>query len=426
MNGEHQSEIFDHSYQFEKLYAGSPRVATQVGSFADSLFTTSSIENGVISTNNNSTAQAPTAGTLPDRLLTRSPFSPSSVPSDSNLMANLYDPEFFEQIERDLGSVFPLSADDQLHTFSPSSIPLTQSLSSSINPLSPSSISQMPGFSDVRLRDPTQIRQQIESELQKEQLNQMNQMRMYHRPEPTTSYEDLQNRAYKSPVPPATEQYEELLRAWANEKGVNVHEMRNSLNERKRKSEDMSDSFTQSYMRSEHDPKNAFSAKTIPVPQQLVSKSGEFDTAYAKSQVMDIICGEKEVQSFCVKVTNFVCSYLKVRVGGFYLNQRTTPKDWILSVAFPSNAIFEGFFQFTVGYHLIVQAATEKRCFCVHSTSLTTGSLSFIFVPIPVEKLDRHLRSWCLEPYCKEKTICILISYFLTRFEDPLQHPCCL
>jgi len=385
MNSERgQSDIlFDHSYQIEKMHAA------QVGSLGDtSLYSTSSIDNGVISTSN-TTPQAP-SGLLPDRLLTRSPFSPSSVSNlDSVAMANLYDPEFFEQIEREMGPVFPLSADD-VHTFSPQATPLASSLSSSLPTLS-GSVPQNYGV-DVRGATRDQIRQQIENEIQKDQLRMFQQQRQEMQPQPNQSaYDDP--RVYKSsPVPPATEQYEELLRAWANEKGVNVHEMRNSMNERKRKSEDLSDSYTQSYaMRNEQDMKNAFSAKSIPVPQQLASKSGEFDTAYAKSQLMDIICGEKEVQSFCVKVTNFVCSYLKVRVGGFYLNQRTSPKDWILSVAFPSNAIFEGFFQFTVGYHLIVQAATEKRCFCVHSTSLTTGSLSFIFVPIPVEETGSAL-----------------------------------
>jgi len=74
-----------------------------------------------------------------------------------------------------------------------------------------------------------------------------------------------------------------------------------------------------------------------------------------------------------------------VRVGGFYMNQRPNSKDWALASAYPTSSMFESFFQFNVGYHLIAQAATERRCFCVHSTSLSTGSLSFIFVPLPLD-----------------------------------------
>jgi hypothetical protein len=58
----------------------------------------------------------------------------------------------------------------------------------------------------------------------------------------------------------------------------------------------------------------------------------------------------------------------------------------VLYSAFPSTTVFDTFFQFNVGFHLILQAAVEKRCFCVHSTSLSNGSLSFIFIPIPAEE----------------------------------------
>jgi PAS domain-containing protein len=325
------------------------------------------------------------------------PFSPSiSTPNGLNL-----DPQFFEDLERELGPVFTLNEEQQLlqHRFSPAPTPITQSLSSQL--LQPAT----PPVIDGKM-DPTkdQIRQQIENDIHKElkqhqdMLQQQQQMAMQqkmHQPDMSPSPYMMPNyyeepRGYNASKPPVgpSDQYEQLLSAWALEKGID-------LNARKRKSEDLSDSFLQFSMKNDPD-KGVSYAKTLPLnsnaygnqmaPPVPVQKSGEFDIAYAKSQLIDLVCGEKDLQSFCPKVTAFICNYMKVRVGGFYMNQRPNPKDWLLYSAFPSATVFDTFFQFNVGFHLILQAAVEKRCFCVHSTSLSNGSLSFIFIPIPAEE----------------------------------------
>jgi PAS domain-containing protein len=315
------------------------------------------------------------------------PFSPSIATPTLNL-----DPQFFEDLERELGPVFTLNEEQQLlqHRFSPAPpTPITQSLSSqSIQPVTP--IAAPPKMDATK----DQIRQQIENDIQKElkqhqdMLQHMSMQKM-HQPDMTTSPYGMPNyyeepRGYKPPIGPS-DQYEQLLSAWALEKGID-------LNARKRKSEDLSDSFLSFSMRNE--PERGVSyAKSLPSnaygnqAPQMVPKPGEqFDIAYAKSQLIDLVCGEKDLQAFCPKVTSFLCNYMKVRVGGFYMNQRPNPKDWLLYSAFPSSTVFDTFFQFNVGFHLILQAAVEKRCFCVHSTSLSNGSLSFIFIPIPAEE----------------------------------------
>jgi len=327
------------------------------------------------------------------------PFSPA-IPSTPNGLT--LDPQFFEDLERELGPVFTLNEEQQLlqHRFSPAPTPITQSLSSQLlQPATPPSI-------ELGKMDPTkdQIRQQIENDIHKElkqhqdmlaQQQQMAMQQKMHHQAPDMSpspymmpnyYEEPRGGYNAAPKPPTgpSDQYEQLLSAWALEKGID-------LNARKRKSEDLSDSFLQFSMKNEPDKAIAY-AKTLPsygnqmAAPAPVQKSGEFDIAYAKSQLIDLVCGEKDLQSFCPKVTSFICNYMKVRVGGFYMNQRPNPKDWLLYSAFPSATVFDTFFQFNVGFHLILQAAVEKRCFCVHSTSLSNGSLSFIFIPIPAEE----------------------------------------
>ena len=50
--------------------------------------------------------------------------------------------------------------------------------------------------------------------------------------------------------------------------------------------------------------------------------------------------------------------------------------------AYPSLPVFSAHFHFDVGFHLLMQAAVEKRCFSVNSTT-SNGELTFLFVPIP-------------------------------------------
>jgi PAS domain S-box-containing protein len=335
---------------------------------------------------------------------TPGPFSPSLSTPNLNL-----DPQFFEDLERELGPVFTLNEEQQLsqHRFSPAPTPITQSLSSQLlQAATPPSIDHSHTTAPIKM-DATkdQIRQQIENDIHKElkqhqdmllqqqmAMQQQQQQKMHQQPPLDMSpgpymtpnyYEEP--RGYKPPIGPS-DQYEQLLSAWALEKGID-------LNARKRKSEDLSDSFLSFSMKNDPDKGVAY-AKTLPsnvyanqmAPPAPTPKPGEFDIAYAKSQLIDLVCGEKDLQSFCPKVTAFICNYMKVRVGGFYMNQRPNPKDWLLYSAFPSATVFDTFFQFNVGFHLILQAAVEKRCFCVHSTSLSNGSLSFIFIPIPAEE----------------------------------------
>ena len=47
---------------------------------------------------------------------------------------------------------------------------------------------------------------------------------------------------------------------------------------------------------------------------------------------------------------------------------------WILSCTYPSLNDFNQYFHYHVGERFIMQAAVEKRCFCVHSSSWENNS----------------------------------------------------
>jgi len=119
----------------------------------------------------------------------------------------------------------------------------------------------------------------------------------------------------------------------------------------------------------------------------------ELDANYAKVQLMEMGFPErrKDPKAYCQQVVQFICSYCKIFVGGFYLNNNSQSPSatvpWILSCTFPNANDFNQYFHYNVGERFIMQAATEKRCFCVHSSSWenNTGLLSFLFVPIPNE-----------------------------------------
>lgn len=202
---------------------------------------------------------------------------------------------------------------------------------------------------------------------------------------------------------------------FAQQRGMNL------ASTRKRKSEDMTESFNSLSVKTDNSENefvitsapnsssssgiqrrsslanvNITSSNSSNTPISSTSSrsgsiSGELDVMYAKGQLLDMACGEKEMLSYCTKATNFICSYTKVRIGGFYVNQRSSIEDWLLYYAFPSPPIFTTFFHFNVGFNLLLQASVEKRCFCVHSTAINSGSLSFMFVPIPVEDVNNAL-----------------------------------
>ncbi len=111
-------------------------------------------------------------------------------------------------------------------------------------------------------------------------------------------------------IPPPSDQYADLLRSWAQEKGIDLS------SGRKRKSEDLSDAFKTG----EDKP---LYTKSV---QMQTQKSGDFDLVYAKSLFVEVTCGEKDIPSFCWKAVNFLTGYMHLKVGGFYLNQRPNPK----------------------------------------------------------------------------------------------------
>jgi PAS domain-containing protein len=118
----------------------------------------------------------------------------------------------------------------------------------------------------------------------------------------------------------------------------------------------------------------------------------QLDAYYVKVHLMEMGYPnvKKEPKAFCNQVVQFICQYAKIFVGGFYLNNNSPSMQnasWILSCSYPSTTDFNQYFHYNVGERFIVQAAMEKRCFCVHSSSWenNSGLLSFLFVPIPNE-----------------------------------------
>jgi len=123
------------------------------------------------------------------------------------------------------------------------------------------------------------------------------------------------------------------------------------------------------------------------------SPSHALDANFAKVQLLEMGYPslKKDPKAFCTQVVNFLCGYCKILVGGFYINnnQSQNPSNaWILSCTYPSLNDFNQYFHYHVGERFIMQAAIEKRCFCVHSSSWENNSnlLSFLFVPIPNEQ----------------------------------------
>lgn len=51
-----------------------------------------------------------------------------------------------------------------------------------------------------------------------------------------------------------------------------------------------------------------------------------FDLAIAKAKLVDLVCGEKDLDKFCGKATGFVCQHLNLSIGGFYMNERQNLK----------------------------------------------------------------------------------------------------
>jgi len=118
----------------------------------------------------------------------------------------------------------------------------------------------------------------------------------------------------------------------------------------------------------------------------------ELDANYAKVQLLEMgyPVQKKDPKAFCNQVVNFICTYSRTFVGGFYLNNNQSQNpavSWILTCTYPNPTEFNQYFHYNVGGRFIMQAATEKRCFCVHSSSWenNSGLLSFLFVPIPNE-----------------------------------------
>jgi len=119
----------------------------------------------------------------------------------------------------------------------------------------------------------------------------------------------------------------------------------------------------------------------------------QLDAYYVKVHLLEMgyPTVKKEPRAFCNQVVQFICQYAKIFVGGFYLNNNSNNSmqgsSWILSCSYPTTTDFNQYFHYNVGERFIVQAAMEKRCFCVHSSSWenNSGLLSFLFVPIPNE-----------------------------------------
>jgi len=117
----------------------------------------------------------------------------------------------------------------------------------------------------------------------------------------------------------------------------------------------------------------------------------DLDANFVKLHILEMGFPElnRNPKQFCSEVVNYVCHYARIFVGGFYLNNNlhNTTSSWILTCTCPSESEFKQYFHYDVGERFIMQAATEKRCFCVHSSSWehNSGLLSFLFVPIPNE-----------------------------------------
>jgi len=275
------------------------------------------------------------------------------------------DHELFEQIEREYGPLFNSTLDDQTNltrSFSNGPVPITQSLSGQLNrPFTPTLATDLiPGSKSDLTKE--QIRLQIESDIQRELKQQQDMMQMkMHQQQQQQQHQQLQQQmqqhqqqiqiprqpndgvfttvplgatlsnsslssaassnydahasadmraAYRANgIPPPSDQYDELLRAWAKDKGVDLNSAR------KRKSED----FVGMGANPMHEQQENYTRTQVP-------KNGELDHAAAKIQFTDLVCGEKDVASFCNKVTSFLCGFMRVRVGGFYMNQRPTRK----------------------------------------------------------------------------------------------------
>jgi len=131
-----------------------------------------------------------------------------------------------------------------------------------------------------------------------------------------------------------------------------------------------------------------------------------YDLLYAESELVELLWGEKNIDSLCEKVINFMCRYLNVNIGGIYLNEFENFQEWTLRKCFPSSNEFLNYFHWDCGYHLILESALKNNIISTNFNLKDGTNFILQFVPI--------LSS------CTNKNVAVLVfgSHTLTKIDE--------